>query len=100
MLAAVFLQFYSRASAVFVSPATYAGELWRTSPIIAGFFSIHIKVVRFDATTLWHLDASEWVPSTASEADAASSRSHVRFTPKRTNSAAAFHQARDVSESM
>src|SRR5215510_7836412 len=27
------------------------------------------QVVRFDATTLWHLDASEWAPSTASEAD-------------------------------
>jgi hypothetical protein len=23
-------------------------------------------VVRFDATTLWHLDAGEWAPSTAS----------------------------------
>jgi hypothetical protein len=25
-------------------------------------------VVRFDATTLWHLDAAEWAPSTASKA--------------------------------
>src|SRR5262249_30531332 len=25
-------------------------------------------VVRFDATTLWHLDAAEWAPSTASNA--------------------------------
>src|SRR5262245_34934862 len=24
-------------------------------------------VVRFDATTLWHLDAAEWAPSTASK---------------------------------
>jgi hypothetical protein len=24
------------------------------------------QVVRFDATTLWHLDAAEWAPSTAS----------------------------------
>jgi hypothetical protein len=23
-------------------------------------------VVRFDATTLWHVDAAEWAPSTAS----------------------------------
>jgi hypothetical protein len=27
------------------------------------------QVVRFDATTLWHFDAAEWAPSTASEAD-------------------------------
>src|SRR5262249_10410630 len=40
------------------------------------------QVVRFDATTLWHLDAAEWAPSTASKADAASSGSHVRFTPQ------------------
>src|SRR5262249_883296 len=26
-------------------------------------------VVRFDATTLWHFDAAEWAPSTASKAD-------------------------------
>jgi hypothetical protein len=26
------------------------------------------QVVRFDATTLWHLDAAEWAPSTASNA--------------------------------
>ncbi len=25
------------------------------------------KVVRFNATTLWHFDAAEWAPSTASE---------------------------------
>src|SRR5262245_55332460 len=25
-------------------------------------------VVRFDTTTLWHLDAAEWAPSTASKA--------------------------------
>jgi len=24
------------------------------------------QVARFDATTLWHLDAAEWAPSTAS----------------------------------
>jgi hypothetical protein len=24
------------------------------------------QVVRFDATTLWHFDAAEWAPSTAS----------------------------------
>jgi hypothetical protein len=27
------------------------------------------QVVRFDVTTLWHLDAAEWAPSTASMAD-------------------------------
>jgi hypothetical protein len=26
-------------------------------------------VVRFNATTLWHFDAAEWAPSTASKAD-------------------------------
>jgi hypothetical protein len=26
------------------------------------------QVVGFDATTLWHLDAAEWAPSTASSA--------------------------------
>src|SRR5215471_18492046 len=29
------------------------------------------SVVRFDATTLWHFDAAEWAPSTASSADLA-----------------------------
>src|SRR5262249_17576121 len=27
------------------------------------------QVVRFDATTLWHFDAAEWAPSTASKAE-------------------------------
>src|SRR5262245_59404365 len=27
------------------------------------------QVVRFDATTLWHLDAAEWAPSTASKVE-------------------------------
>jgi hypothetical protein len=27
------------------------------------------QVVRFDATTLWHLDAAEWAPSTASNSE-------------------------------
>jgi len=26
-------------------------------------------VVRFDETTLWHFDAAEWAPSTASKAE-------------------------------
>src|SRR5262249_36513336 len=30
---------------------------------------------------LWHLDASEGAPSTASEADICSAKRHVRFTP-------------------
>jgi hypothetical protein len=25
--------------------------------------------LRFDATTLWHFDAAEWVPSTTSKAE-------------------------------
>src|SRR5215831_10561729 len=43
------------------------------------------QVVRFDATTLWHFDAAEWAPSTASKADISQCNRHVRFTPhKRT----------------
>jgi hypothetical protein len=30
-----------------------------------------LNVVRFSATTLWHFDAAEWAPSTASTADVA-----------------------------
>jgi len=41
------------------------------------------QVVRFDATTLWHLDAAEWAPSTNSfghhREDTAA---YVRFAPK------------------
>jgi hypothetical protein len=40
------------------------------------------QVVRFDATTLWHLDAAEWAPSTASKADITPSLGHVRFAPE------------------
>jgi len=39
-------------------------------------------VVRFDATTLWHFDAAEWAPSTASEADLTGHLGYVRFTPE------------------
>jgi hypothetical protein len=39
------------------------------------------QVVRFDATTLWHVDAAEWAPSTASKADMCAAKGHVRFTP-------------------
>src|SRR5262245_12240217 len=40
------------------------------------------QVVRFDATTLWHLDAAEWAPSTASIADLTRRLGHVSFTPQ------------------
>src|SRR5262249_47999400 len=40
------------------------------------------QVVRFDATTLWHFDAAEWAPSTASKADFAPSLDYVRFAPE------------------
>jgi hypothetical protein len=43
-------------------------------------------VVRFDATTLWHLDAGEWAPSTASFASFPPSP-HVRLAPKSGHSA-------------
>ena len=39
-------------------------------------------MVRFDATTLWHLDAAEWAPSTASKADNPQRANFVRFTPE------------------
>jgi hypothetical protein len=34
------------------------------------------------ATTLWHFDAAERAPSTASKADMAASLINVRFTPE------------------
>src|SRR5262245_18760020 len=46
------------------------------------------QVVRFDATTLWHLDAAKWAPSTASKAAKmiATTRRPMSASPqKRTN---------------
>jgi len=40
-----------------------------------------LNVVRFGATTLWHLDAEERAPSTTSKAPELTYRSWVRFTP-------------------
>jgi hypothetical protein len=37
-------------------------------------------VVRFDATTLWHVDAAEWAPSTASNSAVSRFLRHVCFT--------------------
>jgi hypothetical protein len=37
---------------------------------------------RFHATTLWHIDAVEWAPSTSSKADTRPKELDVRFTPK------------------
>jgi hypothetical protein len=34
------------------------------------------------ATTLWHSDAAEWAPSTASKADVTLLNFDVRFTPE------------------
>jgi hypothetical protein len=36
-------------------------------------------------TTLWHFDAAERAPSTASKADICSAKGHVRFTPIATS---------------
>src|SRR5260370_12804997 len=36
------------------------------------------QVVRFDVTTLWHFDAAEWAPSTASKA---ADQSRQQFRP-------------------
>src|SRR5262249_44476781 len=47
------------------------------------------QVVRFDATTLWHFDAAEWAPSTASKAArtiSAGSQPTSVLPQKRTNS--------------
>jgi hypothetical protein len=38
--------------------------------------------VRFDATTLWHFDAAEWAPSTASKADLTQLLEDVRSAPE------------------
>jgi hypothetical protein len=40
-----------------------------------------LKVVCFNATTLWHFDAAEWAPPTASIASVWRCPSHFRFTP-------------------
>src|SRR6266540_459918 len=47
------------------------------------------QVVRFDATTLWHLDAAEWAPSTASFTSIPSCPRHVRCTLNRCHDVAA-----------
>jgi hypothetical protein len=39
-------------------------------------------VVRFNATTLWHIDAAEWAPSTASLAEVTASHDEVRFVSR------------------
>jgi hypothetical protein len=38
-------------------------------------------VVRFNATPLWHIDAVEWAPSTASKADIRHHDFDVAFVP-------------------
>jgi hypothetical protein len=38
-------------------------------------------MVRFDATTLWHFDAAEWAPSTASKAEKLDLPLEVRLAP-------------------
>src|SRR4029453_5746381 len=43
------------------------------------------QVVRFDATTLWHLDAAEWAPSTASKADVTLRSDRTSALPSRTD---------------
>jgi hypothetical protein len=39
-------------------------------------------VVRFNATTLWHIDAVEWAPSTASFSTFSLTRPDVRYYPE------------------
>jgi hypothetical protein len=39
-------------------------------------------VVCSHATTLWHFDAAEWAPSTASKGDIPVPLAHFRFTPQ------------------
>jgi hypothetical protein len=38
-------------------------------------------MVCFNATTLWHLDAEEWAPSTASKTEVELAEADFRFTP-------------------
>src|SRR6478752_7108230 len=40
------------------------------------------QVVRFDATTLWHLDAAEWAPSTASNPVLATTSADRQLIPR------------------
>src|SRR6266545_6014143 len=40
------------------------------------------QVVRFDATTLWHFDAAEWAPSTASNSALGRCLHNLRITPE------------------
>jgi hypothetical protein len=53
------------------------------------------------ATTLWHFDAVEWAPSTASKADMAPRPRDVRFTPKSGHwNRHVYHLRRDNSDSL
>src|SRR5262249_51013136 len=56
------------------------------------------QVVRFDATTLGHLDAAEWAPSTASKADLTPSSGHVRFAPRKADIGRRSRHVRFVPE--
>jgi len=51
-------------------PVTFAPGRFRlaTSPVLTGSIPTTKTMGIVDATTLWHLDAAEWAPSTASEA--------------------------------
>ena len=54
-------------------------------------------MVRFDEATLWHLDAAEWAPSTASKA-ACRHVGHVRFARESGHARACFDMPAWCSE--
>jgi hypothetical protein len=52
------------------TPCTWNTDFAISRPIvITSPMDGSLKVVRFNATTLWHFDAAQWAPSTASKAD-------------------------------
>src|SRR5262245_6198910 len=70
------------------TPCTWNTDFAISSPIV---LTSHMdgspQCGVLDATPLWHFDAVERAPSTASNADICSAQAHVRFTPKATSNA-------------
>src|SRR5258706_2250726 len=72
---------------IVIEPAASTPCTWKTD------FAISIPIVLTspmdgspqcgcsNATTLWHLDAEEWAPSTASKGDLTAPKFGFRFTP-------------------
>jgi len=58
------------------NPGRHYHELVRRSP----------QVARFDATTLWHFDAAEWGPSTASKPEKLTTSKWFPVRPRKPTS--------------